>query len=134
MAQASRSGPVPGAAAAGEVKGVGAASLPAMSGNTAPTFAVHYAYTDDSAALDEHRPAHRSFLGQLAEEGLLLLAGAYRDAGAPAALLIVRAESAEEIRTVLRDDPFQQQGLVEEVQVREWTPVLGNLKDTFDPA
>lgn len=90
-------------------------------------FAVHYTYSDDTAARDGHRPAHREFLGDLAADGVVLLAGAYAStADAPdAALLVVRGESVAEILELLREDPFQQQGLVEQVSAREWTPVLG---------
>ena len=90
-------------------------------------FAVHYSYSDDTAARDEHRPRHREFLGALAAEGVVLMSGPYADVPeAPdAALLLLRGGSAAEIVELLRQDPFQQQGLVEQVAVREWTPVLG---------
>lgn len=90
-------------------------------------FAVHYTYSDDTAARDEHRPAHREFLGDLGREGVVLLSGAYASIPeAPdAALLLLRGDSAAQLVELLRDDPFQQQGLVEQVAVREWTPVLG---------
>lgn len=90
-------------------------------------YAVHYSYSDDTAARDEHRPAHRDFLGSLAEEGVVLLSGPYAQVeGAPdAALLILRGGSAAELAELLREDPFQQNGLVDQVAIREWTPVLG---------
>ena len=90
-------------------------------------FVVHYTYSDDTAARDEHRPAHREFLGGLAQEGTALLTGPYADVEeAPdAAMLVLRGDSAAELAELLREDPFQQQGLVEQVAIREWTPVLG---------
>ncbi|MFX0539101.1 YciI family protein [Ornithinimicrobium sp. Y1847] len=90
-------------------------------------FIVHYSYSDDTAARDEHRPAHREFLSTLAQEGVVMLSGPYAAVpDAPdAAVLILRGSSATELAELLRDDPFQQQGLVEQVAVREWTPVLG---------
>ena len=90
-------------------------------------FVVHYTYSDDTAARDEHRPAHREFLGGLAQEGTALLTGPYADVEeAPdAAMLILRGDSAAELAELLREDPFQQLGLVEQVAIREWTPVLG---------
>ncbi|WP_131106101.1 YciI family protein [Ornithinimicrobium sufpigmenti] len=94
-------------------------------------FAVHYSYSDDTRARDEHRPAHREFLGSLAREGVVLLSGPYADVDeAPdAAMLILRGDSATELVELLREDPFQQQGLVEQVAIREWTPVLGHWFD-----
>ena len=90
-------------------------------------FVVHYTYSDDTAARDEHRPAHREFLGALAAEGTVLVSGPYAEvAEAPdAALILVRGDSAADLAELLREDPFQQQGLVEQVAIREWTPVLG---------
>lgn len=87
-------------------------------------FAVHYAYVDDALALDEHRPAHREFLANLVAEGALLLSGPLKETD-PGALLIVRATHAEEVRALLSHDPFQQQGLVQKVDVAPWHPVLG---------
>lgn len=87
-------------------------------------FAVQYTYLDDIAALDEHRPAHRAFLGELADQGELLLSGPLK-AGTPSALLIVRGQHAEEVRSLLRRDPFQVQSLVTQVEVHPWNPVLG---------
>lgn len=94
-------------------------------------FAVHYTYSDDTAARDEHRPAHREFLSALATEGVVLLSGPYAavDEAPDAALLLLRGDSAAELVELLREDPFQQQGLVEQVAVREWTPVLGAWHD-----
>lgn len=94
-------------------------------------FAVHYTYSDDTAARDEHRSAHREFLGALADEGVVLLSGPYApvDGTADAALILVRGDSAAELVELMREDPFQQQGLVEQVAVREWTPVLGSWFD-----
>ncbi|HSP59995.1 MAG TPA: YciI family protein [Ornithinimicrobium sp.] len=90
-------------------------------------FVVHYTYSDDTAARDEHRSAHREFLGTLADEGVVLISGPYAavDEAPDAALLVLRGDSAAELVELMREDPFQQQGLVEQVAVREWTPVLG---------
>lgn len=103
----------------------GVASLTTIEGMS--LFAVHYSYSDDTAARDEHRPAHREFLGALAAEGVVLMSGPYASVeGAPdAALLLLRGSSAAELVELLREDPFQQQGLVDQVAVREWTPVVG---------
>lgn len=90
-------------------------------------FAVHYTYSDDTAARDEHRPAHREFLGDLAADGVVLISGPYASTeDAPdAAFFLVRGDSVAQVLELVREDPFQQQGLVEQVSVREWTPVLG---------
>lgn len=89
-----------------------------------PLYAVQYAYVDDPA-VEEHRPAHRAYLRSLADEGTLLVSGPFADEGPPGALLVLTGSSEQEVRDLLREDPFQQLGLVESVTVREWTPVAG---------
>ena len=55
-----------------------------------PVFAVQYSYVDDPELVTEHRPAHRDFLRDLLDQGIVLAAGAYTD-GPAGALLVFRA-------------------------------------------
>ena len=48
-----------------------------------------------------------------------------------AALLLVRAESADDALARLANDPFQVNSVVAHMDVREWTPVLGDLFDAL---
>ncbi|MGB6022245.1 MAG: YciI family protein [Ornithinimicrobium sp.] len=93
------------------------------------TYAVRYTYSDDTAGRDEHRPAHRDFLADLGADGALLLSGPFPDADPAGALLLLEAKSGAEVRDLLREDPMQQQGLVDHVEVLEWTPVRGRWLD-----
>ncbi len=90
-------------------------------------FAVQYTYTDDSAARDERRPQHRAYLEAPGERASVVLSGPYA-AGvgqADGALILVQAETVEDVLEHLASDPFQVNRLVERVQVRGWSPVLG---------
>lgn len=91
-----------------------------------PFFAVTYTYTADAAARDEHRPAHRAFLGSLLDAGTLAASGplAAQD-GADGALVLVRADDAAGALAVLDADPFWALGLVADRAARAWTPVIG---------
>ena len=89
-------------------------------------YAVRYRYSDDTAGRDEHRPAHREFLGGLAEEGVVVASGPLL-AGTPEALILVEGESAESVRDLLSQDPFAQQGMLDSVEVREWDVVIGSV-------
>ncbi|MET3807593.1 uncharacterized protein YciI [Nakamurella sp. UYEF19] len=90
-----------------------------------PVFAVLYDYLTDSVpARDEHRPAHRQFLGTLTGPVNLLASGPYVDEPA-GALLIVEATSVAEVETAMDADPFAVQGLISGRAVREWTQVKG---------
>jgi len=89
------------------------------------TYAVTYVYSDDSAARDTHRPAHRAFLGGLYAAGILLASGPVSDDEMQGALLILQGDSAEAVGRILDADPFAQQELVAARAVTEWTVVFG---------
>ena len=86
--------------------------------------AVIYRYADDAAALDEHRPRHRDHLRKLYESGHLVVSGPFTQ-GAPGALLIFRADSAEQVAQWLDNDPFKVLGLIVEREIRAWNPAFG---------
>jgi uncharacterized protein YciI len=90
-----------------------------------PTFAVHYRYADQPAALSEHRPAHRAYLSKLASAGHLLAAGRFADAGPEAALLVFCADTPDEVDEWLEADPFKAVGLVAGREIRHWPVVIG---------
>ncbi|MFD7130849.1 YciI family protein [Streptomyces sp. NPDC059894] len=96
-----------------------------------PVYAVVYTYTDDTAGRDEHRPAHKEYLGDLGDRGINLCSGPFGPQEAPGALLLIRADSKEEAVRCTDDDPFRRHGLVSDVSAREWTPVLGRLAAQF---
>lgn len=89
-------------------------------------FAVHYSYASAPDRLDALRPEHRAFLGSLTD-GPLVASGPYVDAAAPAALLILRAESASAVEGILDEDPFWIAGLIDERLISEWNPLIGIL-------
>ena len=86
-------------------------------------FAVTYAYSATEAELGEIRPTHREFLKELLEQQTLLASGPMVDR--PGALLIVRADSVEEVAEVLDQDPFDIAGFIGERAIAEWNPVFG---------
>ncbi|WOC14423.1 YciI family protein [Gordonia sp. MP11Mi] len=88
------------------------------------TFHVEYTYAPEAAAVrDEHRPAHREFLGVLHEAGELLYVGPFTD-GSGAALMIV-ADDETAARAILAGDPFAAADAIAAVTVREWKQVYG---------
>ena len=87
-------------------------------------FAVEYVYAPDSeAGRDEHRPAHRAWLGSFVEQGRLLASGPYTDG--TGALLIFTAESEEGLLDELKQDPFNLNNFVSGLKTTEWAPVTG---------
>ncbi|MCA5893565.1 YciI family protein [Isoptericola sp. NEAU-Y5] len=91
-------------------------------------FAVTYVYVSDAARLDDVRPDHRAFLGELHAQGVLHVSGPLPPSpdGAPAgALLVVEAEDVTTALRVLDEDPFRRAGLLADRSAREWVPVIG---------
>lgn len=86
--------------------------------------AVHYSYVTDQELLKQFRPAHREYLRQLVPAGLVA-AGSYPNATAPGALLIVQANSVEQVADLLSEDPFWQHGIINERRIEEWNPLIG---------
>src|SRR5688500_10892877 len=91
----------------------------------ASTFAVIYTYTDDTALREATRPAHRDYLRGLADDGALLVAGAWAPSEAPGGLLIFRAGDGAAGRAIVDEDPYATAGVVAGADIREWVPPLG---------
>lgn len=91
------------------------------------TYAVFTHFTEGAAEKRApHREAHLAHLRELHAQGMLLLGGALQnpmDAG----LLILRAESPEEIEKVLAEDSYAKNGIWVRIEIREWSVVVGNV-------
>lgn len=92
-----------------------------------PYFAVDYRYTEDVAALDATRPAHRAYLTDLAGREALVASGPYVGVTPGRALLLFRADDEAAVRELVSADPFQRAGLVSDTRILEWNPVIGVL-------
>ncbi|MGB3414622.1 MAG: YciI family protein [Microbacteriaceae bacterium] len=87
-------------------------------------YAVQYHYQENSdAQKDEYRPSHREWLSGQFEAGRLLASGPF--VGVSGALLIWKANSADELRELLAHDPFSVQNLIAQTDVTEWTNFFG---------
>jgi len=86
-------------------------------------YVVTYLYTAPANQLDQVRPIHRQWLSGLLESGSLLASGPMNDT--PEALLIFRSESAEELSTLLDNDPFDIAGFIGSRSIQSWNPVFG---------
>ena len=90
-----------------------------------PLHAVLYRYSTDSAALDEHRPAHKDYLRSLFEQGSVVVSGPLVDGGGPGALLILDADDVDAVAALLDKDPFHVLGLITDREIRRWNPAFG---------
>jgi uncharacterized protein YciI len=94
-----------------------------------PVFAVHYVYDQRFDERDEVRPTHRAYLQSLADQGVVLARGPYVDADDPGALIVVRAETADDAAEFMDADPFWRHGFIAERRIREWTQIGGPFQD-----
>lgn len=68
------------------------------------------------------RPVHREYLGRLKEEGKLFASGPFTDDSG--ALIIYEADSEEEARRLLTEDPFYAAGVFVSYELKEWKQVF----------
>lgn len=88
-------------------------------------FVVTYTYVPDTELIAEHRPRHREFLAAAHNDGHLIASGPLTHTCPPKAVLIMRAQSADAVRLLLHDDPFNTAGVISDTTVEPWNPVLG---------
>lgn len=87
------------------------------------TYAVTYTFSAEPDEVNQIRPTHRVWLSTQLEEGSLLASGPMVDR--PAALLIFKAASIEELNSLLDQDPYEVAGVIGERTIEEWNPVFG---------
>lgn len=87
-------------------------------------YALNYVYGGPQDILTEHRPAHRAFLREQHERGVVLVSGPLEGDGA---LIVLRADGAEEIERIIAQDPLVIHGAVTEHTIREWTVTIGSV-------
>ncbi len=72
--------------------------------------------------ITEVRPTHRQYLSKLKEAGKLWASGPFTDDSG--ALIIYEAESEEEARRLIEQDPFHEAGVFQEIQLKPWNQVF----------
>lgn len=82
--------------------------------------AIIYTYTDDVETRMATRAAHRDFL--LAHPGLRI--GGATEAGG--GIIVIEADTAEEVESWIEDDPYNQAGLVASRTVTPWGVAIGS--------
>lgn len=87
-------------------------------------FAAIIEYIQDRAKIQEVRPVHRQYLTSLKESGRLVASGPFTDDSG--ALIIYEAPTREDAEALLRGDPFHQNGIFVQWQLRPWNPVMAN--------
>jgi uncharacterized protein YciI len=87
------------------------------------TFAVTYTFSAEPEEVNQIRPTHREWLAEQLADGSLLASGPMVDR--PAALLIFKADSIEQLNALLDQDPYEVAGVIGERTIEAWNPVFG---------
>lgn len=81
-------------------------------------------YIQDQEKVAKIRPLHRQYLSTLRDQGKIVASGPFTDGWG--ALIIYETASQEEAETLVHDDPFRQNGVFLNIDLRPWNPVLSN--------
>lgn len=89
-------------------------------------FTVMYTYQQAQAPIRSSLLAeHRHWLGGLDKLGRIVSAGAFADSSG--ALLILTADSRDDLARALASDPFAHAGAIAATTINEWSPTWGPL-------
>jgi len=79
----------------------------------------------DGEGWGKHVGAHVEYLRGLIAAGKIRASGPVRGLGLRAGFIIMTAASLEEARTLVGDDPFAKEGLIETLTILSWDPLFG---------
>jgi uncharacterized protein YciI len=84
-------------------------------------FVVEIRYVPEKFA--EVRPRHRDYLKELAEQGVVAVAGPLADG--TGGMIVCQSEDREALQAVIDADPYHIEGVIAERTVREFSPLIG---------
>lgn len=87
-------------------------------------FAAIIEYAPDPDKISRVRPLHRDYLQALKKNGHVVIAGPFLDDSG--GLLVYEGETAEQVDTFIREDPFFKEGVFVSWVLRAWKPVTVN--------
>ena len=77
---------------------------------------------DNHEQIAATRPAHREYLTSLKERGRIVASGPFEDDSG--ALIIYEADSADDVESMIREDPFSKAGVFASYTLKPWRQVL----------
>jgi uncharacterized protein YciI len=84
-------------------------------------FVLEYAYGDMEARA-RARPRHLDYMRGLHAQGTVLMAGPIDDGAG--AMVVYEAADQAQVRELISQDPYSQEGVLVDVTVREWSVVI----------
>ncbi len=89
-------------------------------------FAIQYTYGQDTEKMGEFRPEHVEFLSGLHKAGTLLASGPWSVPNT-GALLLIKADNAEDAAAIMNNDPFARENLIAERSINQWNLFFGSI-------
>ena len=89
-----------------------------------PVYVVTYEHPDESG-WQRHLMAHVDWLQDRLKDGSLLASGPFSGDTLKSALLLMTAPDRQSVVDLIAGDPFAEQGLIENMTIREWDPIFG---------
>ena len=87
-------------------------------------FAVIVDYDPNDPKVPVVRPAHREYLADIHAKGNLVISGPFTEGGG--ALIVLQADSKEQVAALMDADPFVKEGVFKSWVVRPWNPIFVN--------
>ncbi|WP_442954993.1 YciI family protein [Parasphingorhabdus sp.] len=75
----------------------------------------------------KHVTAHIAFLKWLIDTGQKRASGPVTGLGKRAGFIIMTVADADQARSLIEQDPFAIEGLIDELTILEWNPLFGSL-------
>ena len=92
-------------------------------------FVLQYDYVSDILEKrDPFRAGHLGAAKKMAEDGKMIVAGAYTDP-VDGATFCFKGVSREEVQAYVDADPYTQAGLIKDYRIRGWNVVAGSILD-----
>ena len=96
-----------------------------------PLFIVTMTHPDGDGWV-QHIAAHVAFLQRLIVAGKIRVSGPAMGLGKRAGFIIRTVADAEEAGSLIEQDPFAIEGLIDDLTILEWTPMFGSLAGNGD--
>lgn len=89
-----------------------------------PFYAVTYEHPDEEGWRNHVMP-HVKWLQDRVQDGSLVASGPISQEVVKSALLIMIAPDKASLETIIASDPFAEEGLIQNMTIREWDPIFG---------
>lgn len=92
----------------------------------------------DGPLWGQHVKPHVEYLLALVDQGVVKASGPLKGLPLRAGFIIIKAADEEEVRRIVKEDPFAKEDLIVDLTINEWDPLFGDFSQessrTLPPA